>query len=189
MRRVSVGSLLRSLYLCYFVQPAADRALFRAVRKRPIRSIVEIGITDISRTQRLLEVASWQVGGAALRYAGVDSFEARPTGQPRLTLKQAFTALKRSTVHVQLVPGEPDAALWRAANSLTRTDLLLMPAGCQPESLARTWIWLPRMLTPTSLVLEQQANGPGKTIRWRPVTVQEIQQRATQAASATRRAA
>jgi hypothetical protein len=189
MRRVSVGSLLRSLYLCCFVQPAADRALFRAVRKRPIRSIVEIGICDITRTQRLLEIASWRRRGAALRYAGVDMFEARPAGQPRLTLKQAFTALRQPAAIVQLVPGEPDTALWRSANSLTQTDLLLIAAGHQPESLARVWVWLPRMLTPTSLIFEQQVDATRNTALWQLLTVQEIQRRAAQAARVTRRAA
>ena len=41
----SVASLFRSFYLLYFSQPATDRALFRAVRARPIRSIVELGIS------------------------------------------------------------------------------------------------------------------------------------------------
>src|SRR5437667_2670849 len=90
MRRVSVGSLLRSFYLLYFSQPAADRALFRAVRARPIRSIVELGISLNRRTPRLLEIAGWRTGNSPLRYTGIDQFESRPADQPSLSVKQAF---------------------------------------------------------------------------------------------------
>ena len=65
---MSVGSLFRSSYLLYFSQPAADRALYRAARGKPIRSIVELGIGLPGRTPRLLEVARWRAQNLPLRY-------------------------------------------------------------------------------------------------------------------------
>src|SRR5437016_1658172 len=103
MRRVSIGRLLRSLYLLYFAQPPADRPLFRAIRRRPIRSTVELGISLSSRTPRLLEIAGWRAASLPLRYTGIDQFEARPATQPALSVKQAFSAIQTPNIRVQLV--------------------------------------------------------------------------------------
>jgi len=186
---LSVGSLLRSSYLLYFAQPAAERALYRAARGRPIRSIVELGIGLSGRTPRLIEVASWRTQNLPLRYTGIDLFEARTSGQPGLSLKQAFAAVKRPQVQVQLVPGDPAAALRRVANSLTGTDLLVIAADQDRESLAHAWIWMPRMLTPTSLVfLEEPASKPGQR-GWRLLKFSDIQRLAAEAGKTVRRAA
>ena len=72
---MSVGSLLRNSYLLYFSQPAADRALYKALAGRPVRSIVELGISLGERTTRLLEVASWRSDCLPLRYTGIESHE------------------------------------------------------------------------------------------------------------------
>ena len=48
---------LRNVYLCYFSKPVADRALYRLLRKRSVKSIVEIGVGQLQRTARLLELA------------------------------------------------------------------------------------------------------------------------------------
>ena len=185
---MSVGSLLRSLYLLRFSRPAADRAVYRSVRARPIRSIVEIGI-DSGRTQRLLEIAAWRRDCLPLRYTGIDLFEARPSSSPGPSLKEAFAQLRVPDVKVQLVPGETDLALRRVANSLTGTDLLLISADQDADSLARAWTWLPRMLTAQSLVFsEEPAAKEGQAI-WRPLSMAEIQQRASSARGSQRRAA
>jgi hypothetical protein len=186
---LSVGSLLRSSYLLYFSQPAADRSLYQALRGRPVRSIVELGIDLSSRTPRLLEVASWKRGNQPLRYTGIDLFEARPSGQPGLLLKQAFTQLRRPGINTQLVPGDPASALQRVANSLTSTDLLVIAADQNRESLSRAWTWMPRMLNDKSLVFwEEPVQERGQT-RWRPLKLADIQRLATEAARSGRRAA
>lgn len=186
---MSVGSLLRSSYLLYFSQPAADRAVYRAVTARKVRAIVEIGIGVGGRTQRLLEVAAWRRECLPLRYTGIDLFEARPSHAPGVSLKQAFAQLRLPNVKVQLVPGDPYAALRRVANALTGTDLLLIAGDQDPDSLARAWTWLPRMLTPDSLVFHEQPAAKAGQSYWRPMTVEEIQQRASDAGRALRRAA
>jgi hypothetical protein len=180
--------LLRSSYLLYFSQPGADRALYKALASRPVRSIVELGLSLGYRTPRLLEVAAWRSHCLPLRYTGVDLFEGRASTSPRLTLKQAHTALRNPNVRVQLVPGDPHAALARVANALAGTDLLLIAASQDPESLGRAWNWIPRMLTPQSLIFLEQPGGKGGS-EWRSIALAEVQQLALQAGKLLRRAA
>src|SRR5437763_8898973 len=185
---VSVGSLLRSFYLLYFSQPANDRALYRALRSRPIRSIVELGISLTTRTPRLLEIAAWRTASLPVRYTGIDLFESRPADQAALTLKQAFAKLRSPSVRVQLVPGDPATALRRTANSLVGTELLIISANLDAASLAAAWTWMPRMLTATSLIFrEEPAEKPGQ-MSWRVLTFADVQRLAA-AAKPARRAA
>jgi hypothetical protein len=189
MRSLSVRNLLRAAYLRYFSKPAAERALYRALSARPIRSIVELGVGLPQRALRLFELAQSQQPGGSIRYTGIDLFELRPAGEATVTLKQAFAALRLPNVAVQLVPGEPDAALRRVANSLSGTDLLLIAANQSRESLAKAWTWMPRMLTAQSLIfVEEPAKQLGLT-QWRQLPLSEIQQLAHDASKAVRRAA
>jgi hypothetical protein len=185
---LSVGSLLRSSYLLYFSQPAADRALFKAVQGRPIRSIVELGLSLDCRTPRLLEVAAWRSECLPLRYTGIDLFEGRGGAVRGPTLKQAHAALRLPNVRVQLVPGDPQVALARVANALAGTDLVVIAADQDRESLSRAWNWLPRMLTPQSLVFLEETGGKNGA-RWRLVPLAEVQQLAAAAGRLMRRAA
>jgi hypothetical protein len=189
MRRVSVGSLIRSSYLLYFSKPAADRVLFSAMKGRPIRSIVELGVGLGGRTERILEVAAWRGQSPTLRYAGIDQFESRPADQPRLTLKQAHHDLRATGATVRLIPGDPYSALARMANSLVGTDLLLIAAGQDADSLAVAWRYVPRMIHPQTLIFQQTAaQGPGKE-SWRPLQPADIDKLAAAAGKSARRAA
>lgn len=186
---MSVGRLLRNLYLCYWSQPAADRTLYKAIQAGPIRSVVELGIGLPGRTQQLLEVAAWRSGGEPLRYSGIDLFEARPAGQGSLALKEAFARLRLPNVRTQLVPGDPHTALRQVANSLAGTDLLLISANQDRESLMRAWPWIPRMLSPTALVFQEEVGAKVLKNHWRRLQVEDIQKLAAQAGKALRRAA
>jgi hypothetical protein len=186
---LSLGSLIRRIYLLYLSQPAAERALYRTIRAKKIRSIVELGIGLPTRTKRLLEIAAAVTSDQPLRYTGIDLFEARPGDQPKLSLKQAFASLQSPGVRLQLVPGEPADALRRVANSLTQTQLLLIDARQNPASLANAWTWMPRMLMPESHVFhEQPSQKPGHTL-WQPLNAAEIVRLASQTAKHARRAA
>jgi hypothetical protein len=186
---LSAGSFLRRTYLLYFSQPAANRPLFRDLRKKTVRSVVELGIGPISRTQQVLEIASWRPESPPIRYTGIDLFDARPAERPPLALKQAFANLQSTGARVQLVPGTPEIALKRVANSLAHTDLLLIDSSHSQQSLAQAWTWIPRMLTGESLVFWEQATGQGKAARWQQLSIVEIQQLAAAATKEARRAA
>jgi len=186
---VSFGRLLRSLYLRYWSQPAADRTLYKAIQSHPIRSIVELGIGLEERTQRILEICLWHHRGEPLRYTGIDLFEARSAGQGRLSLKEAFSRLRLPGVRVQLVPGDPHVALRQVANSLAATDLLLIAADQDRESLMRAWPWMPRMLSPASLVFQEEAAAKVIPRHWRKLSVDDVQKLAAQSGKSLRRAA
>ena len=53
---------------------------------------------------------------------------------------------------MQLIPGDPHSALARSANSLQNTDLVIISAGHDEQSLASAWFYLPRMLHAGSAV-------------------------------------
>jgi hypothetical protein len=186
---LSVGSLLRSSYLLYFSQPAADRTLFKAIKAKPIRSIVELGVGLSGRTERILEIAAWRPDCLPLRYTGIDPFDSRPAGQPKLSLKEAYSQLRTTGAKAQLVPGEPFSALHRVANSLAGTDLLLISGIYDAESLAPAWKYIPRMLQPSSLVfLQEPGPATGKEF-WRQIKAEEIADLASRRAKSLRRAA
>jgi predicted O-methyltransferase YrrM len=189
MRRLSVGTLIRSAYLLHFSQPASDRPLLRAISRRPIRRIVEIGVGLGGRTERLLEIAGWRRECRPLVYTGIDLFESRRTSEPRLPLKRAFRELRGAGAITRLIPGDPLTALYRAANALVGTDLLLISADQDPDALAEAWRFVPRMLHPQSLVFVQQANSDPARQSWRQVEHGELRQLAAQAGRAMRIAA
>lgn len=186
---MSVGSLVRSAYLSYFSQPAADRPLWKAIKGRPIRSIVELGVGLGGRTERVLEVAAWRRDCLPLSYCGIDLFDARPSDQPPLTLKQAFHGLRATGATIRLVPGEPAAALSRTANALTGTDLLLIAVRPSAESLGEAWWFVPRMIHPQTLVfLQDVSHGAGREA-WKQLSPQEVENLAARAGRGRRRAA
>lgn len=186
---MSVGSLVRSAYLLYFSQPAADRPLWKAIKSRPIRSIVELGVDLGGRTQRVLEVASWRRDCLPLAYCGIDLFDARPSDQPQLPLKQAFHELRATGATIRLVPGDPAAALCRTANALTGTDLLLIAAGQSVETFGEAWRFVPRMIHPQSLIFVQGTGAAAGRDTWRQISPPEVEKLAAQGARSRRRAA
>jgi hypothetical protein len=117
-----------------------------------------------------------------------DLFEARPADQTGMSLKEAFAAFRTPEIKVQLVPGDPQGALRRVANSLTGTDLLLIAANQDRQSLAEAWTWVPRMLTARSLIFAEPVAKPGTGV-WRKIELEEVQKLAAAAGRALRRAA
>ena len=61
------------------------------------------------------------------------------------------------------MPGNPPDSLVRAANSLGKVDLLIVPAELASASLARVWFFVPRMLHQQSLVFVQRVLEDGRT--------------------------
>lgn len=167
------ASLLKYCYLAYFSKPKAERVLYRALRKARVASIVELGIGDSQRTKRLLEVAQRFLPGQTLRYTGIDLFEARPAEAAGLSLKGAHKRLVECDAKVQLVPGDPFSALARAANTLTKTDLLIVSADQDRSSLAKAWFYVPRMLQAGSLVYLEEPAENGQTA-FRRLSVDEV---------------
>jgi len=136
----------------------------------------------------MIELARLHAQSAQLRYTGVDLFEARTSSDGRgTTLKAAYRLLRATGARIQLIPGDPFTALSRAANTLGGTELVIISAGHDPDSLARAWFYLPRMLRPESLVLIEQPRGPEGELAIRNIVRSEVDRLA--AAACPRRAA
>lgn len=160
-----LATTLRYLYLSYFSKPASDRALYRILRQKRPRKILEIGIGNTDRTLRMLDFVQRLVEGEAIRYAAIDLFEARDASAPRLSLKDCHRLLKTTQAQSQLIPGDPAGAVARVANSLPDVNLVLISAAHDDASLAGVWFYLPRMLNAGSIVLREVAGDEGTTFQ------------------------
>jgi hypothetical protein len=150
------GHWLHYLWLAYLSKPKGDRALFRLIKKHPIQSLVELGVGDASRAERIIDFARQFVPNGEFSYTGIDLFEGRPAPQHGISLKEAHGRLKRLDAKVKLIPGDPFSALARSANGLTGTDMVLISRDTDEESLERAWFYLPRMLHEKSLILTEE---------------------------------
>jgi hypothetical protein len=186
---LNVFTFFRHVYLGHFSQPVADRALYRAIMKAPAASIVEVGVGSLARTKRLLALTAEKTSLPELKYAGIDLFESRPPEQPGISLKSAHKELKSLAGKVQLIPGDPFSALARAANSLLRTDIVIVCAIQDSASLTKAWFYVPRMLHDNSRVfVEEAGQKPGET-KFRLLARLELERLASDAARSMRRAA
>jgi hypothetical protein len=152
---------LKYTYLAYLSQPATDRVLYREIDKCPIRSILELGVGNAVRAQRLLAVALRNASGVQVRYTGIDLFEDRPAGADRIGLKQAYQELRQQDVKVQLVPGDPFTALSRVSNNISGIDLVIVAGDQDPDSMAQAWMFLPRMIHDQTRIFHQSAATAG----------------------------
>jgi hypothetical protein len=159
---VAAASWLKFVYLSQFSRPRAGRQLFRLIKSRHVRRIVEVGISDIDRTVKLVSVAQRFAGGHPTIYSGLDPFDARPVDFPTLTLKQAHRQMQATGAQVRLVPGDPGRSLATIANAHQHTGLLVISAGVSDASLARAWFYVPRMLDATSVVLRESVDERGE---------------------------
>lgn len=122
----------------------------------------------------MIEVAASTTPTGEVRYTGIDAFEARSASDgPGLSLKAAHRLLKRTGARIQLVPGDPFAALARIANSVGPTDLVVISHRIEPGSLERAWFYLPRTLHANSLVLEER-HLPSGELSLREMTPEDL---------------
>jgi hypothetical protein len=158
---LSVIKRLKSIHLSYFSKPSADRPVFRAIVKRRVTSIVELGIGTGVRSRRLIEQAQRCDGAGKIRYTGIDLFETRESDVAvGLPLIEAHRMLKATGARVQLVPGDLFSALARVANELGGTDLVIISADQDEQLLQRAWFYLPRILHEGSVIfIEEPGEG------------------------------
>ena len=162
---MSILNRLKSIHLNYFSTPSAERLVFRVIAKQRICSMVELGIGTGQRSRRMIEQAQRSSPVAEIRYTGVDAFEGRDSEVAvGLPLIEVHRMLKATSARVQLVPGDPFTALARTANSLPGTDLVLISADQDAESVSRAWFYLPRMLHDASVVLVESIEQPADAI-------------------------
>ncbi len=179
-------SFLKFAYLTLLSKPAHERALYKAIRRTRPLAIVEVGVGLAVRASRMIAVAGRYRPGEKIRYTGIDLFEARTQLGAGMPLKHAHTLLKATGAGIRLIPGDPLSALARSANGLQSTDLLVIAADQDTQSLTNAWFYVPRMLHDNSLVLIEDVSGPQP--RYRLLTSEQVDKLARGTAS-TRRAA
>lgn len=131
--------------LAHFSQPKHERALYKSIRQLRVHRIVEVGMASAERTVQLIRVAQRFTRDTAISYTGFDWFEERPAGATPMPLIHAHRQLQMTGARVRLVPGFPPATLPQLANTLQRTDLMIISSAIDDGSLDKTWFYLPRM--------------------------------------------
>lgn len=163
-------SALRLFYLLHLSKPASDRVLYRDIRRKKARKVVEIGLGTGQRAVHLIEVLKEFHEVGQIHYTGVDLFEARTAADgPGITLRDAHRLLKATGARIQLVPGTAGEALARVANGLTEVDVVIVSASNLPEQMSLAWFYLPRMIhAGTQFYQESLAPSGGTAMRLLP---------------------
>ena len=179
---------LKYLHLAWFSKPAGDRLAYKTVRKHKTTRILELGLGQGRRAQRLIRLAAVVLPQERISYAAVDLFEMRAAESGAgLSIKAAHCQLSELPAKVRLIPGDPYSGLARMANSLGPHDLVIVSADQDRESLAKAWFYVPRVLTPEAIVLLEEPAGENGELALRPIARADIEQWAR--AAAPRRAA
>jgi hypothetical protein len=179
---VAAASWFRYTYLAHFSRPKSVRHLYRLLKRQRVGRIVEIGISDLARSVRLVEVAQRYAGGRTVLFTGIDLFEARPAEMSRLSLKEAYRALHATGAKVRLAPGAAGTSLAAAANAHQNTDLILISASVPDSDLKSAWFYMPRMLHDRSEVMREACTAEGEPTFAR-IPASEIAERAGQDAA------
>jgi hypothetical protein len=143
--------------LLYLSKPAGERSLYKAVRGRPIQSILEIGIEDGRRTAQLLKWLHHQ-GIRPTKYAAIDPFELG--GASHLSMKDAYKALAGFGFKPCLVPGNFESGALRVLHTIGPCDLIVAGDPTVEFSLPANIQLASRLLAPTGLLVANRgANG------------------------------
>lgn len=174
----SLGGLKR-LYLRHFAKPAHDQTLHRFVHQHCVVKLAQLGIGNLERTLRLIEVAAADNGGAPFELVGFDKFESRAsTDVAGLSLKDAHKLLSSKGIKHRLWPGDPTLTLAATANNVSGVDLLLVSADQNASTLERAWFYVPRMLSPAGIVFIEERQPQADEFIWRALSAAELTQRA-----------
>ena len=159
------------------------------MKKQRISKLVEIGIHDVERSQRLIRMAQIASNDEyEVRYTGIDLFEARPADAATMTLKGTHQSLAQTGASVRLIPGEPTHALSRYANHLGGTQLLII-SHRMSQDLESAWYYIPRMLTEKAFLFIELSSDAANQNGYRSVLSDEIQRLAETAGRGDRKAA
>ncbi len=173
---MAAAGIFKYLKQAFFSNERGERCLYRKIRDLKPVQIVEFGVADGRRSQAIIETAQ-RYSDEEIRFIGIDLFEARTEQQPGLTLKQAHRKLSTLGAKIQLIPGDPFAALARTANSLSGTDLVVISCDQDQESLQRAYFYLPRMLHEGSVIYRSHEQVDGQD-QFELVPREEIEQHA-----------
>lgn len=170
---VAAANWFRYAYLAHFASPKGDRQLFRTIKREQVCRIVEIGIGGLARAEALIQVAQRFAGEKKVWYTGFDMFEARPTGQSPIALKDAYCRLRATEANIRLVPGVPRTSLPSAANAHPNTDLVIVGATFSESDIQGGWHYVPRMLHERSVILSERRTADSQ-VSFTPISRTQI---------------
>jgi hypothetical protein len=170
---VAAASWFRYMYLAHASRPKSVRQLYRLAKREKVCRIVEVGVSDIERSARMIEVAQRYAGEQKVSFTGIDWFEVRAQELPALALKEAYRVLRATEGNVRLVPGMPGRSLSAQANAHQNTDLILISSIVPDSELQAAWFYVPRMLHAKSVVLREKS-GPEGEPTFDRITSQQI---------------
>ncbi|MCC7083625.1 MAG: hypothetical protein IT427_01305 [Pirellulales bacterium] len=186
---MAAASRIRALWLTWFSQPAGNRALYRCIQKQRPRRIMELGLGNLTRAERMISLAVRHSPVGEIQYIGIDLFDARPQGLPGLPLKDAHKLLRATGVRVNLIPGSPLEALSRTANSLRDIDLVVISADQPDIALEQAWFYVPRTISADAVLFrEESSSREAKSLVLKQLSRLDLQRWAA-AATPRRRAA
>jgi hypothetical protein len=168
---------LKYAYLAYFSQPKSQRVIYQQIKKLGVKRIVEVGIGSIERAVQMINVAQRFSSDKSITYTGFDWFEEREAGQSPLPLIHAHRQMQLCGAKARLVPGFPPATLPQIANSLQRTDLMLISHLVDDAALERTWFYMPRMCHPTTVILREQLEPSTGGVTFARLSLEDLQRR------------
>ena len=175
---MSAASLLQYWTWSCLSGPKEDRELLRSIRKNRCARIVELGMVDTLRAERLVKVAQRYSPGSEIHYTACDLFDARSSADEPLKLIDTHRDLSNLGAKINLLPGLAEHVLPKTANALTGTDLLIISTD-HMESMNRSWFYVPRMLSDKAVVL-REVETPSGDIRFTKLAHGWIKQQASQ---------
>lgn len=116
-----------------------QRLVSRVVLRRQPRNIVELGLSDCSRTTRIMDCAVCYAAPASIQYTGIDFFDGRPAGDNPLPLKEAYRQFRSRGVNVRLIPGTPASGSEMIYSAGVHPDLVVIDARVTDADLAGAW--------------------------------------------------
>ena len=159
---MSRQSWLHRVYWSKFAKPIEQRALYRFLVHSPITSIVEIGVGDGTRMQRIAKLVNLPPGTEQLRYIGVDEFESSQ-GRPYLSLKQAHRLAGQLGFKASLIPGPASLAIPRVAHKFSPSDLIIVDGGLDLNypTAGPVGSWINRLAhNQSTIIASERPGGP-----------------------------
>lgn len=158
---MSRPSWLQKIYWTHFAKPVQERQLFRQLLSRSFDSVLEIGVGDGARMQRIAKLIRGTGKTETVRYIGTDEFESAQDGGRHLSLKQAHQLAHQLGFKAWLIPGDAKSALPRVAHKLGASDLVIVNGGISLTAPREGLVgsWLNRLAHSESIVLAAASHG------------------------------
>ncbi len=182
---------LRGWWLRQLSFPAQDRALYRAVWNSGPTRLLDIGVSNLQRAVRLIELAKLKNPLASIEFVGISLFEAaRCLGKRSSSLKEVYQQMRRLNVVARLIPGTILPGLQTLADLNLKVDFVLIAGPHDCAELLQAWPSLMRLLDEKSQVwVHGDIEGRGTGKGFKRLSIEEIQARAFCATEPTRCAA